>query len=194
MSAKINKKFVPLTTKLSNGQTVEVITAKNVSAKPSWLNHVISNKAKSSIRHYLQNQQIEESFEEITRSFYAKHCMAQHGSSVSRIGQKRLGVYLDEISVDSIEDLYAELGMGNRDAQVVANYLLKDSTKERKTTTKRKPLAIRGTEGIAVKYATCCFPILHDHIVGTIEPGKGLMIHPGKVVIKLPTLLIKKTN
>ena len=38
-------------------------------------------------------------------------------------------------------------------------------------------LAIKGTEGIVVKYAKCCRRTLGDHICGFIEPGSGIMVH-----------------
>ena len=174
MSAKINKKFSPLTTKLKNGHTVEIITAKNVSARPGWLNHVVSNKAKSSIRHHLQSQRIED-IQEIGEKILNQK-LAQRGTSISRLGIKKVKNYLDEITLNDINDLYAEIGLGNRSAQVAVDIMLQ-SNKKKAPQKKRKPLAIKGTEGLAVHYANCCLPIPHDQIVGIIEPGKGLIIH-----------------
>jgi len=38
-------------------------------------------------------------------------------------------------------------------------------------------ITIRGTEGMAVQFASCCRPIPGDPILGFINKGKGLIIH-----------------
>ena len=53
VAARVDKKLVPLRTKLSSGQTVEVITAKSASPKPQWLEFVVTSKARTAIRHQL---------------------------------------------------------------------------------------------------------------------------------------------
>jgi guanosine-3',5'-bis(diphosphate) 3'-pyrophosphohydrolase len=40
-----------------------------------------------------------------------------------------------------------------------------------------QPLAIKGTEGMVVRFAKCCRPIPGDEIVGTFNPGKGIVVH-----------------
>ncbi|HCX33073.1 MAG TPA: guanosine-3',5'-bis(diphosphate) 3'-pyrophosphohydrolase, partial [Rhodocyclaceae bacterium] len=39
------------------------------------------------------------------------------------------------------------------------------------------PVVIRGSEGMAVQFATCCWPIPGDAIVGSIKKGQGLIVH-----------------
>src|SRR5204862_5511919 len=60
-AAKINRRLAPLSTILSNGQTVEIITAPGARPNPAWLNFVVTPKARSNIRHYLKGQQHVES-------------------------------------------------------------------------------------------------------------------------------------
>lgn len=52
VAAKIDRRFVPLSTMLANGQTVEIITALNASPNPAWLNFVVTGRARSNIRHF----------------------------------------------------------------------------------------------------------------------------------------------
>ncbi|HRE31648.1 MAG TPA: guanosine-3',5'-bis(diphosphate) 3'-diphosphatase, partial [Candidatus Berkiella sp.] len=40
-----------------------------------------------------------------------------------------------------------------------------------------KPLTIKGTEGLVVTYAKCCYPIPGDLIVGSFAQGQGVVIH-----------------
>ena len=55
VAAKIDRRLVPLRTVLRNGQTAQIITAKGASPNPSWVNFVVTAKARSSIRHYLKS-------------------------------------------------------------------------------------------------------------------------------------------
>jgi (p)ppGpp synthase/HD superfamily hydrolase len=86
------------------------------------------------------------------------------------------------------------VGLGNRTPQLIA-HLVSDilaSTSKRKSTDKSllstheknqsiaattRPLAIKGTEGLVITYATCCRPIPGDAIVGIVQPGQGLVVH-----------------
>ena len=55
VSAKINQMLVPLRTKLSTGDHVEIITSTLAKPNPTWLNFVITGKARSQIRNYLRS-------------------------------------------------------------------------------------------------------------------------------------------
>ena len=50
VAAKVDRRLVPLRTPLRNGQTVEIITAKGATPNPSWVNFVVSAKARSAKR------------------------------------------------------------------------------------------------------------------------------------------------
>lgn len=52
--ALVNKRSVPLSYPLLNGQTVEVSTDPHVHPDPSWLTMVVTGRAKSAIRHTLK--------------------------------------------------------------------------------------------------------------------------------------------
>src|SRR5580700_7645405 len=55
VAAKIDRRLTPLRTVLRNGQTVQIITAKGATPNPSWVNFVVTAKARSAIRHYLKS-------------------------------------------------------------------------------------------------------------------------------------------
>ena len=61
--AKINGRIVPLRTELQNGDMVEILTTQNAKPTRDWLNHVVTSKARSRIRHWITQQQREESVE-----------------------------------------------------------------------------------------------------------------------------------
>ncbi|MFN7098422.1 MAG: ACT domain-containing protein [Gammaproteobacteria bacterium] len=41
----------------------------------------------------------------------------------------------------------------------------------------KQPLLIKGTEGMVVTFAKCCYPIPGDVILGVFDAGKGITIH-----------------
>src|SRR5215831_13673993 len=55
VAAKVDRRLTPLRTVLRNGQQVEIITAKGAAPNPSWVNFVVTAKARSAIRHYLKS-------------------------------------------------------------------------------------------------------------------------------------------
>src|SRR6516225_7919593 len=55
VAAKVDRRLTPLRTVLRNGQTVEIITAKGAAPNPSWVNFVVTAKARNAIRHYLKS-------------------------------------------------------------------------------------------------------------------------------------------
>src|SRR5271156_1421368 len=54
VAAKVDRRMTPLRTVLRNGQTVEIISAKGATPNPSWVNFVVTAKARTAIRHYLK--------------------------------------------------------------------------------------------------------------------------------------------
>ena len=61
VAAKIDRQLAPLSSQLSSGQTVEVITTLGARPNPAWLDFVVTSKARSGIRHFLKTQRRGES-------------------------------------------------------------------------------------------------------------------------------------
>ena len=60
VGCKVNRSEVPLNVELETGQTVEIITSKSGSdLDPSWLNYVVTSKARSAIRSRLRNRKFQ---------------------------------------------------------------------------------------------------------------------------------------
>jgi GTP pyrophosphokinase len=52
VAVKINQELMPLRSELKNGDRVVIITAAHAKPNPSWLNFVVTAKARSRIRHF----------------------------------------------------------------------------------------------------------------------------------------------
>ena len=180
IAAKIDRRLAPLRTPLLNGQTVEAITATGAHPNPAWLNFVTTAKARSNIRHYLKNLQNDEATELGQRML--DKALHNINSSLEEIGDAQFERLMHECGFKSRESLYADIGIGNRMAMLVARRMVPQEEGDEDTspqTGHSKPLAIRGTEGMVVHFARCCRPIPGDAIVGFISAGRGLVIHTG---------------
>ena len=60
VASRVDKKLVPLRTKLVSGQSVEIITARSATPKPQWLEFVVTSKARTAIRHQLKQLEHED--------------------------------------------------------------------------------------------------------------------------------------
>jgi len=192
VGAKINKKMVPLSTKLSNGDIVEIVTS-SASKGPSldWLKFVRTASARLKIRTYFKKEKKDENIargkemleREAKRRGYAlsdilTHDMMQH--------------FLQRHSVSSEEDLYAQVGYGGLTTNQVLSKIIESFKKEapqvpltelEKVEQKPKPVhsksgvLVNGNANFTVKMAQCCSPIPGDPIVGYISRGRGVSVH-----------------
>ncbi|MCX7121345.1 MAG: RelA/SpoT family protein [Gammaproteobacteria bacterium] len=184
MAIKINRQLAPLSAKLSNGDTVEVVTSKQARPNPSWLDFVITSKARSGIRHFLKSQHYSASLE-LGKKLLQK-ALRVHGLSLKKITDDVWFFFIKEIQFKNSDELMADIGLGNRASQVVAERLhsLMQEQKIMSTgeasdsnVTERAPLMIEGTEGVLLNFAACCRPIPGDPIIGILKPGKGIAVH-----------------
>ena len=185
IACRVNRRLAPLSEPLQSGQTVEIITAPGARPNPAWLSFVITGKARSNIRHFLKHQRHSESIALGERLL--EKVLVSFDTTLAEIAPARVTRVLEDCDMDSMEDLLADIGLGNRMAYVVARRLLAtdggaDSESNSSPTPnddeiREMPLAIRGTEGLVVSFARCCNPIPGDPIVGYLSSGKGMVIH-----------------
>jgi guanosine-3',5'-bis(diphosphate) 3'-pyrophosphohydrolase len=186
VAAKLDRRLSPLSTPLISGQQVEIIIAPGARPNPAWLNFVVTGKARSNIKHFLKKQQREESIELGKR--LVDKSLQSFGLSLTDIPEYNFDALIEASPLDSVNNLFEEVGLGNRTALLVAKLLAKLSNTPVNTLLTNEapsqPLAIKGTEGIVVTYAKCCRPIPGDSIGGHIESGHGLIVH----IEQCPTL------
>jgi GTP diphosphokinase / guanosine-3',5'-bis(diphosphate) 3'-diphosphatase len=178
VAAKINRRMAPLSTPLVNGQRVEIITVNGAYPSPTWLNFVVSGKARSNIRHFLKSQQHVESIALGKRLL--KKAMQDFGGDLDTISDKALMAISSLLSYDNFEQLAEAIGLGNQVAQVIAKRLLSGDVTtltEHKALPSSQPLIIKGTEGMVLNFAECCRPIPGDHIIGYLRAGQGIEVH-----------------
>jgi guanosine-3',5'-bis(diphosphate) 3'-pyrophosphohydrolase len=176
VAAKVDRRLVPLRTPLRNGQTVEVITARGATPNPSWANFVVTAKARTAIRHYLKNLKRGEAIDLGRRLL--NQALEEFSTSLRKLPDESIAAVVRELGLRNADELYENVGLGERVAPLVARRLLPagaDATTE--SGPAAGPLAIAGTEGLVVTYARCCFPIPNDPILANLSSGRGVVIH-----------------
>lgn len=176
VGCKIDRRLAPLSTRLESGQTVEVITNENAHPNPVWLSFAITGKARSNIRHWLKNQQKSESM--ALGQQLINNALAPHHQAIEKLSPTIVQRLLEAMKVTNLDELYEEVGLGKRLAPLVAQYIVGETENQAESAQdKSAPLSIQGTEGLVVQFATCCYPIPGDYIIGHLVEGKGVEVH-----------------
>ncbi|MEM9103362.1 MAG: bifunctional GTP diphosphokinase/guanosine-3',5'-bis pyrophosphate 3'-pyrophosphohydrolase [Pseudomonadota bacterium] len=177
VAAKVDRQLVPLSTPLSNGQTVEIITASGARPNPSWLSFVVTGKARSNIRHFIKNLKYDEAVN-LGKKLVEK---ALDPMTLNQFSEDTIRLVVRAMKKGSIESVFADVGLGTISPIIMATQLIQASSGSDETHDIRpesvKPLAIKGTEGLILTFSHCCRPIPGDTIVGVINQGNGIAIH-----------------
>jgi RelA/SpoT family (p)ppGpp synthetase len=177
VAAKIDRGLVPLRTLLQNGQTVEIITTRGSRPNPHWLTFVRTAKARNAIRTHMKSMRSSESVDLGKRLL--DRSLKDLASSLRKVGKVRMKAALDELGLNNIEELFEQIGLGERLAPLTARFLL-GSDEEGASESGKASLVIAGTEGMVVSYARCCHPIQGDDVMGYLSSGRGIVIHRNK--------------
>jgi GTP pyrophosphokinase len=188
MGAKVNHKLVPLSSELHSGDQVEIITSKKQKPNESWLDYVITGKAKSKIKSALRED---------------KKQLAEDGQIKFEKWLKKLGLLNSDDNLKQIQALYREASPHELYLKFELEKLNLDRIKslkiegnriigrisERKPTNKlEETLKKQGkTEEMLVigedmdhfeyKISPCCNPIPGDEVFGFITITDGIKIH-----------------
>ena len=181
VAARVDRRLIPLRTRLSSGQQVEVITAKSAAPKPQWLEFVATGKARTAIRQQLKQLEHEDAVQLGHRML--DRALESLGSSLERLPPDRLDAYLAELRYRRLEELLADIALGNRMPNQVAQTLVQGSGESKDlfaTVQSAGPgerILITGNERGVITFANCCLPIPGDDIMGYHTAGKGIVVH-----------------
>ena len=189
LGCKVNGKITPLSHKLKSGDQVEVITSNKQKPKKSWLNYVITAKAKNKIKSSIKEE---------------KKVIADEGKEILFRKLKQIKFTFNESTIKELSkffklnttfDLFYEVGIGN-----INNSMIKDFIKNRNSwyrffrnkiysrsnnkIDKNKELVkydtlLFGTneESLDFTYSKCCNPIPGDEVFGFTTIREGIKVH-----------------
>lgn len=176
VAAKIDRHLAPLSSPLESGQTVEIITSPTARPNPAWLNFVVTAKARTGLRHRLKSLQGDEAIA-LGRRLLDK-ALSAAGQTLESVDTGRLADLLTTWGLTDLNALLNDVGLGNRLAPLVTRRLLGEGEEgDTPQTHGGKPLVIRGSEGLVLTFAKCCYPLPGDPIAGVLSAGRGLVVH-----------------
>jgi guanosine-3',5'-bis(diphosphate) 3'-pyrophosphohydrolase len=178
VAARIDKKLAPLRQRLQSGETVEIITAPSAQPSPQWLEWVVSARARTAIRHFLKRLQHEDAVEFGHRML--DRALAARGLTLDAIPSSVLDRYLAEARFKRLEELLADVALGNRmpdhvAAQLAATLGTVAATAEAAPAVEK--ILISGAERGVLSFGNCCYPVPGDDIFGHLTAGKGIVVH-----------------
>ena len=184
---KVNGKIVPLSYKLSSGEQVQIIKSNNSKPSASWLDFVITSKAKSAIRSSIKEN---------------KKKIAEEGKEILRRKLKQLKISFNENNINKIQtffnlqtslDLFYRIGIGTIDNSDLKKYANSQNAiiKFFRRKVSEKPIKkqddeintkydqlVFGNEDERLDYtlSNCCRPLPGDKVFGFVTINEGIKV------------------
>lgn len=178
VAARVDRRLVPIRTKLLSGQTVEIITAPSANPSPNWLEFVVTSKARTSIRHFLKRIEHEDAVN--LGHHMLDRALELLETSLDNVSASHLQQFLNDNRYPRLEVLLADIALGNRMPDQVARALQPNQSSLLGPDTqivRQEEILINGSERGVLTFSTCCHPIPGDDIMGYLTAGKGVVVH-----------------
>lgn len=185
--ARVNGAMVPLNTPLKNGQTVEIVAAKEGGPSRDWLNpelgFIASNRARAKVRAWF-NEQLRHETEARGRELVERLLQREGRTAIkleelaSQLGFKSAEdlffvVGKDEFSLRNIEQLLHPHAPPPTEDEV----LLAKKSRPVPAKSPKGGVLVVGVDSLMTQLAKCCKPAPPDAISGFVTRGKGVSIH-----------------
>tara|TARA_X000000368_G_scaffold186701_1_gene147399 strand:+ start:5644 stop:7809 length:2166 start_codon:yes stop_codon:yes gene_type:complete len=181
--AKVNKKLVPLSYKLNNGDIVELETSKKQKPNSGWLNFVKTSRASHAIGKYLRKIEEEESRKiglELLEKNLRKLKLYEKLNDIKK--------QYNDIGYKNFHSLLSDIGRGRLTVKDVLSRMFPNiKTSQEKVSYDREfidsarsdfeGINLDGVNNLVVDYGKCCNPIPGDDVIGYISRGRGLIVH-----------------
>jgi GTP pyrophosphokinase len=184
--AKVDGAMVPLTTTLQNGQTIEIVTAKEGGPSRDWLNpelgYLASPRARNKVRAWFNAQATRETMAR-GREMVEKLLQREGKTAIklddlaAQLGFKSADDFFDvvgkdEFSLRSIEAVLRPAAPQTEPDDVVRMRLSRPTSAP-----SRSGVLVVGVDSLLTQLARCCKPAPPDEIRGFVTRGKGVSIH-----------------
>lgn len=189
IGAKVNNKLVPIYHSLSNGDQVEILTASRQKPSDDWINHVVTAKAKSRIKHILREEKrktADEGKEMLERKFRHNKISFNNDNINYLASYYKFPSSLDLFYAVATEKFDKE----KLDLKLVFDPKTKNQKSEGRPSSnefknKKQNKGLKSNEVILgdnfddlpYDFAKCCSSIPGDEIFGFITIGEGVKIH-----------------
>jgi GTP pyrophosphokinase len=173
VGAKVDGLRVPLWTRLKNGQSIEIITAEGQTPQASWIDIVVTGRAKAAIRKMLREED---------RERYIKLGRELARVAFDQVGKKATDKALDTaaraIGLKDGDEMLARIGSAELSARSVVARIYPELASRAEDTEVEAVRAVIGLPpGTQIRRAQCCQPVPGERIVGITYAGRGPIVH-----------------
>jgi guanosine-3',5'-bis(diphosphate) 3'-pyrophosphohydrolase len=182
VAALVDDVACPLATPLISGQKVEIVTDALATPNPDWLGFVNTSKARRSIQQVLKAS---DPADRLALGQQALNRALQlYQLDLRDLSQQDWHDVLAWQKLKTKDQLFEQIAVGALLPQLVATRLQSQLSNLKPTLDSTLPSQvvnqshnlIAGTDGLDVRYAPCCVPILGDPIEGHLT-RRGLVVH-----------------
>ena len=170
VGAKVDGIRVPLWTRVKNGQSVDIITAEGQSPQATWLDIVVTGRAKSAIRRRLREED-RERFIKLGREL-ARVAFEHVGRKAT---DKALKTAAKQMGVGDAGELLARLGSAEMAAREVVAVLYPEAVESGEIDAASAVIGLGDHQSF--QRADCCQPVPGERIVGISYRGRGVVVH-----------------
>lgn len=188
IGAIVNGNIVSLDYKLKDGDIVKINTNKN-SKGPSqeWINICFTTSAKNKIKAFFSKIDKEKTTSD-GKDMLIKTIRRKKLSINDIMDDKKIKIALDDLGLNSENELYYEIGIGKYNPTSVIKTILGEKEDEKralekvlkyssKTMEASGDIIVDGMDDLKVSFGGCCTPVKGDDVVGYISKGNGITIH-----------------
>ena len=172
VGAKVDGMRVPLWTRLKNGQSCEIMTAAGQRPQSTWIDIVVTGRAKAAIRRSLREEDRERF---VKLGWELARVAFEHVGK--RASQKALDTAARHMGLGEASELLARLGSAELTAREVVSALYPDLGGEAPDEIDVARSVIGLGPDQSFERAQCCQPVPGERIVGISYRGKGVIVH-----------------
>lgn len=173
VGAKVDGRRVPLWTRVRNGQSVEITTAQGQRPQASWIDIVVTGRAKSAIRRALREDH-REGFMRLGGEL-ARVALEHVGKKAT---DKALTTAAKKLGLKDKGALLARLGSAEMSGSELVEVLYPELVSDNDTQSTGKNAKIIGLQaGQFAQPGYCCQPLPGERIIGIATRGKGVICH-----------------
>ncbi|WP_160491562.1 RelA/SpoT family protein [Francisella tularensis] len=176
ISAKVNRKSVPLNYRLKQGDNVEIITSAIADPNPAWLKFVETNRAKSAIKDFLKQQY--RNIDYIRGKDIVEGELRLLGVELRDVPSEIIdGALFNYEGIDTINRFYLDTGLGLIDPNNFIDFVVKHFEDMRNAYKKSSLSKLQIRYGDDPRIADCCLPLPNDEIVGIVNEHGKVEVH-----------------
>ena len=190
VGGKVGGKPVPIKEKLSTGDVVEILTAKNQRPAPDWVNYVVTTKARQKIKQARSEgeQTLASAGRELLERRLKNWKLEFPDEMLTEMMKKR--------KMTSVNAFFAAVGEGDIDVNEIKEYILTEEQRRQEAleaaqaqealkshrvdaTSKDDILVLNAKDlkGLDYRMARCCNPVFGDDVFGFGTRESGIKIH-----------------